>query len=299
MPSHPQIEEVEDSDVDVSDPSEDDIDDFEDTDIIRRVETKPPRPAAAAASSASSLPFRPNPAAADPSQAGIRTTTDASAYKAFQCLYPVYFDAARSRAEGRRVGKELAVHNPLASEIANACGQLQLQTVFEPAKLHPKDWGNPGRVRVLLDPKNKTNTADGLAPFQPGLGRPPVVKNKHHLYLLVARHLSRNQTTEDSPSLRFHARGGPRPPAADEAWPKPAVPRGWKINELTPFHSPAMTGGGVSENLFKEMMNQMGGQGMLPGMAPGMEGLAGGPSGKAVEDKKEKKSKKDKGKAKG
>jgi signal recognition particle subunit SRP19 len=297
MPSHPQIEEVEDSDIEVSDPSEDDIDDFDDDDIIRRVDPKQPSPAAAtalakssatpAASSSSSLPFRPGPDGGP----AIRTTTDASAYKAFQCLYPVYFDAARSRAEGRRVGKELAVRNPLASEIANACGQLQLQTVFEPAKLHPKDWGNPGRVRVLLDPKNKTSTADGLNGVG---GRPPVVKNKHHLYLLVAQHLQRNPTTEDGPALRFHARGGPRPPGAGEAWPKPAVPRGWKINELIPFHSPAMTGGGVSENLFKDMMSQMGGQGMIPGM----EALAGGPAGKS-EEKKEKKSKKDKGKGKG
>ncbi len=123
------------------------------------------------------------------------------------------------RAEGRRVGKELAVHNPLASEIATACGQLQLQTVFEPAKLHPKDWGNPGRVRVLLDPKNKTSTADGLA--TPSNGRPPVVKNKHHLYILIARHLQRNPVTEDSPSLRFHARGGPRPPRQRRPGPSP------------------------------------------------------------------------------
>ncbi len=97
MPSHPQIEEVEDSDIEVSDPSEDDIDDFDDVDIIRRVDSKKSRPDAAAASSSSlpqtsssSLPFRPGPDGGP----AIRTTTDASAYKAFQCLYPVYFDAA-------------------------------------------------------------------------------------------------------------------------------------------------------------------------------------------------------------
>ena len=27
---------------------------------------------------------------------------------------------------------------------------LGLSTVFEPGKMHPKDWGNPGRVRCAL-----------------------------------------------------------------------------------------------------------------------------------------------------
>ncbi len=51
----------------------------------------------------------------------------------------------------------------------------------------------------------------------------------------------------------------------------------------------------MSKNLFKDMMSQMGGQGMIPGM----EALAGGPSSKPADEKKEKKSKKDKGKGKG
>jgi signal recognition particle subunit SRP19 len=75
---------------------------------------------------------------------------DATKYAHYQCIYPVYFDASRTRAEGRRVGKELAVENPLAREIVDAVAGLGLKTVFEPGKLHPKDWSNPGRVRVLL-----------------------------------------------------------------------------------------------------------------------------------------------------
>lgn len=70
--------------------------------------------------------------------------------KHFQCLYPVYFDKTRSRAEGRKVGTELAVENPLAREIVDAVQLLGLQVGLEPEKLHPKDWANPGRVRVLL-----------------------------------------------------------------------------------------------------------------------------------------------------
>lgn len=45
----------------------------------------------------------------------------------------------------------------------------------------------------------------------------------------------------------------------DKPPPPPAVPRGWKINEILPLHSAAVTGGGVSEDLLKEMMGGMGG----------------------------------------
>ena len=74
--------------------------------------------------------------------------------KSYQCIYPIYFDASRSREEGRRVKKADAVRNPLARDIVDAlqwvAGQVgfALQIVFEPSKCHPKDWANPGRVRV-------------------------------------------------------------------------------------------------------------------------------------------------------
>lgn len=44
----------------------------------------------------------------------------------------------------------LAVQNPLAREIVYAVQLLGLKTVFEPGKMHPRDWANPGRVRVLI-----------------------------------------------------------------------------------------------------------------------------------------------------
>ena len=48
------------------------------------------------------------------------------------------------------MGAERAVKNPLAREIVDACQRLGLEVVFEPGKVHPKDWANPGRVRVGL-----------------------------------------------------------------------------------------------------------------------------------------------------
>jgi signal recognition particle subunit SEC65 len=85
--------------------------------------------------------------------------------KSYQCIYPIYFDASRSREEGRRVKKEDAVRNPLARDIVDAlqhiAGQVNvaLQIVFEPSKCHPKDWANPGRVRVLVKKGGEVVTA--------------------------------------------------------------------------------------------------------------------------------------------
>ena len=36
---------------------------------------------------------------------------------------------------------------------------LGLKTVFEPGKMHPKDWANPGRVRVLVKEDGKARNA--------------------------------------------------------------------------------------------------------------------------------------------
>lgn len=267
--SHARIEEVSESDEDMSDPSEGDIDDFADTDIIRQIQPKA-KPVAAQQPTQSQRPFQQssnpmiNPANLGPQQPQIKPED----IKDYQCLYPCYFDASRSRAEGRRVPASLAVQNPLAREIATACAQLRLQPVFEAHKIHPKDWANPGRVRLPLK--------DGDNPYA------KQIKNKHHLYVLVAKHLQANPTTEQSDSLRRVRVPGLPMPKDDEAWPKPAVPRGWKMGSLLPAYSAAMTGGGVSEDAFKDMMKDMGGAGGaggagaggMPGLPPGMGSMA-------------------------
>lgn len=200
--------------------------------------------------------------------------------KHFQCIYPVYFDSTRSREQGRRVKKEHAVSNPLASEIAEALkhignkDQVPLQIVFEPHKSHPKDWSNPGRVRVLVKKDGEAVNAK--------------IHNKHQLYEMIATYLKAHPTTEEMTMKYMFP--GMRPP--QEALPPPAIPRGFKIGRILPMHSPALSGGGVSDNFFKDMMAEMGGQ--LP---PGMEGMAGAMGGvgggggggqKKIKDKKKK-----------
>ncbi|RDW94472.1 signal recognition particle protein Sec65 [Coleophoma crateriformis] len=290
--SHARIEEVEDSDLDASDPSEGDISDvnsdFDERDILK-ARAAPSRTTNDAHAAKSALISPENiPSAQRPGQPNInniaagtpfQATEDESKYKDFQCLYPVYFDKNRTRAEGRRVGKELAVENPVAREIANACARLGLESCFEMMKTHPKDWGNPGRVKVKLKG-----------------GRNSMVKNKHHLYILVAQHLQANPTTiGHSTQIRMPGLPVPDP---KKPFPHPAVPKGWKLNSIVPYYSAAMSGGGVSDNMFRDMMQEMQGAGMggLPGMGgmPGMMEGAAGASGQV--EKKEKKDKKKKGK---
>ncbi|KFA45921.1 hypothetical protein S40293_07560 [Stachybotrys chartarum IBT 40293] len=288
--SRAQVEEVSDSDLG-SDPEEVDIDDFAETDIMRRV---PDVPAAAVAAPSPTAPVQPRTLGHRPVTAAhipglpqtsvLPASADQSAYADFQCLYPVYFDAGRTRAQGRRVGADLAVRNPLAREIANACSRLHLPTLLEPDKVHPKDWANPGRVKV------------GLRKAGGGAAK---VRNKHHLYLLIARHLQQHPTTDESMGLRVRV-GGQLQPEQGKPYPRPAVPRGWKMGDLLPYLSPAMTGGGVSENLFKDMMKEMqgGGDPMAALMGGAAAGGGGGGSGSGAEEGgKKKKDKKGKGKA--
>ena len=100
---------------------------------------------------------------------------------------------------------------------------------------------------------------------------------EHHLYILVAKYLQAHPTTEDSP-LRLRIAGVPVP---EKAIPPPAVPRGWKMGSILPLHSPALSGGGVSENIIKEMMQEMQGGGGPTAMLDGDGG-----QGKKKKEKK-------------
>lgn len=250
---NPRIEEVSESD---SDPSEMDIDDMNELLAARRADE---------IISARNIPAttQDRQEMLQPQGPNVKTSTDREKSKHYQCLYPVYFDKSRTRAEGRRIGSEFAVENPLAREMADAAASLRLSTVFEPDKTHPKDWANPGRVRVLLKKDGKLTDPD--------------INNKHHLYILIAQYLKQHPTQTNTP-FRLPIAGMPMP----KEMPEPAVPKGWKLNKILPLHSPALTGGGVSENFLQDMMAEMGGQ--LPG---GLEsGASSGAEGKQKKPKK-------------
>jgi len=67
-------------------------------------------------------------------------------------LYPAYFDVKRSRQEGRRVPKSLAVDGPTAEEIGKAAKALGLSPKVEPDKAYPSShWRKEGRVLVKAE----------------------------------------------------------------------------------------------------------------------------------------------------
>jgi len=157
-------------------------------------------------------------------------------FKDWHIVYPVYFDQDRSHRQGRRVGRHIAVANPLAHTIVEGCKELGIGCVFEPTKTHPQDWSNPGRARI---PQSQVHG--------------PMIKNKRHLLILLADYLARHPTTAQTPfTLKFPGLQAPSEPP-----PQIPFPRGKKYVEHVPLHSPAMTGGGVSNNLMKDMMNEM------------------------------------------
>ncbi|KAI0341436.1 signal recognition particle SRP19 subunit [Trametopsis cervina] len=77
--------------------------------------------------------------------------TDITPYKKWICVYPIYIDAKRAYGTGqRRIPREKAVWWPLSRDMAEAATRLGFGTLHEAQKFHPRDWENPGRVRVQL-----------------------------------------------------------------------------------------------------------------------------------------------------
>lgn len=139
--------------------------------------------------------------------------------RTLQILYPCYFDKNRSRQEGRRVSKELAVENPLAQTVQEACNALHLITMHEATKTHPQDWGNPGRIRVLIKEDGKPTSV--------------LVDNKRHLMNQVAKYLKSHETTLEVSKKTVLV------PELRKITPQEIpVPKGLKINKIVPLHSP-------------------------------------------------------------
>jgi signal recognition particle subunit SRP19 len=99
------------------------------------------------------------------------------------------------------------------------------------------------------------------------------MKLEHHLFILISQYLKANPTTTEA-AIKVRVPGVP-PPDPSKPYPKPAVPKGWKMGDILPYYSPAMTGGGVSDNFFKDMMSEMQAAGGAPGGGmPGMPDMA-------------------------
>ncbi|MFB6086278.1 MAG: signal recognition particle subunit SRP19 [Halodesulfurarchaeum sp.] len=82
-------------------------------------------------------------------------------------LWPAYFDADRSRNEGRRVPESLAVTDPTVDEIAEAVGQVGYDAVIEPDLAYPRaPREQTGRVAVKnADDSGKSDLLQGVAAY--------------------------------------------------------------------------------------------------------------------------------------
>jgi signal recognition particle subunit SRP19 len=63
-------------------------------------------------------------------------------------VYPAYFDAERSRSEGRRVPADLAIDDPTVDEIAKAVQQVGYDAVIERDKTYSREFEARGAVVV-------------------------------------------------------------------------------------------------------------------------------------------------------
>lgn len=116
---------------------------------------------------------------------------------------------------------------------------------------------------------------------------------------IIGSYLKAHPANERTP-LRLRL---PQMPHPDKPVLLSAVPRGWKLNSILPLHSPALTGGGVSDNILKDMMSEMGGAGGMPAGMPNLgalQNMFGGMGGglpspgeasSAIEGKKKEKKK--------
>jgi len=62
-------------------------------------------------------------------------------------IWPIYFDKGTSRANGRRVPKNLAINNPTAQDIFKVAQSLSLNPQIE-KKSYPSVWWTQGRLLV-------------------------------------------------------------------------------------------------------------------------------------------------------
>ncbi len=158
--------------------------------------------------------------------------------KTLQLIYPCYFDINRSHKQGRRVSKELAVSNPLAKTIADACVSLHLICIYEPEKTHPQDWGNPGRIRVALKHDGKPESI--------------LANNKRHLLNQIAKFMKNHETTlETIKSL-------PKPQDFGSNYEPKEIPRvkGFKMNTMVPVFSRFTLGHPMTQSIYTEKLPQ-------------------------------------------
>ncbi|KXN85557.1 Signal recognition particle SEC65 subunit [Leucoagaricus sp. SymC.cos] len=212
-------------------------------------------------------------------------TVDSSTYKTWTCVYPIYLDAKRPYGTGqRRVQRAKSLWWPLSKDIADAANRLGLGTLHEVNKSHPRDWENPGRVRVqwkkdgrlvnpmikskkqlleticfqiqMLKPENIPKPPYNLA--APKESSPPVSNGKGKQSANV---FNQNKSSKSSPTLLDvnGQKGGRRLPVPPEPHPP--------LTSRVSAYSPAISTG-ILVDAVKAGMNNPD-AGLLPGAGGG------------------------------
>lgn len=75
--------------------------------------------------------------------------SSSTSHPTWTTIYPIYFDAKRPFNTCRRVPLSAAVQWPVSVDIANAASRLGWRVSHEQGKTHPRDWANPGRVKIV------------------------------------------------------------------------------------------------------------------------------------------------------
>lgn len=186
-------------------------------------------------------------------------------HKHWTSVYPIYLDAKQRYRKGcRRIAYEKAILYPNSQYISNAAKHLKLEYMHEPYRTHPRDWANPGRVKVRLynddgnavraDIPTKQKLLEAIAANLQAVtgGKPPPLPTPSK----PAR--ASNDTQQGAKTARCAASGKQALRARERRIRRMQVP------STFPPHSPAMPAGMLGMDLSK----MAGAAGAMPGMGP-------------------------------
>ena len=78
-------------------------------------------------------------------------------------VWPLYFDAKRSRSSGRRMPRTLAVKSPSIDDIFEAADRLGLNPEVDKEAAHPSNWRDRTGLIAVEKRDSKTKTLKALA----------------------------------------------------------------------------------------------------------------------------------------
>ena len=78
-------------------------------------------------------------------------------------VWPTNLDSTKSRAQGRKVSKGLAIQTPRLEEIHEAAKRLSIETELVPGKSRPNLWWEKGGYAILAKKGSKTSFTRELA----------------------------------------------------------------------------------------------------------------------------------------